>query len=649
MIELLINGEVISGIEEIRLTKAVNDLGDLPSRQGEFSTTIDVPLTKSNCLALANVEQINNVTKLYNKLNTYELYESGVLVSNGTARILNVKESIQVVLLSNNSDWTGLINDASLRDLDVRENDYALTIPEVEARRLNTTKMCTPNVFYNFISLAEFRPADLKPCFFVNYLMDKIFNGIGFTLNNKMSAGAKAIYDKIITIPTSLWVQPSYQGIAYKATIAYSDNGGVGWYEDLLLLGGNKHLVGSGKVEGFPYIGKGAFPAPASQVITVNCELRKPKRITGYVEFETDTNQPWPYFTNLFFVNIFGVEIGRNTDVLNAGVYRIDFDKDISSLPEGIYSTKLYFECDLVLLGGVGTYKILGGEITVYDDGYEQCIQNLEFGQDIIVDTAGCLPDIPQTSLISTVANLFLLLFTTDTINKVVSIVELQQVVDNIPNAIDWSDKVDLSEGHEIVFDFLDNYFQRNWFRYKDDEKDPYIFGTGLGSSFIDFDNGNLPPSGDVYESTFSAISRGNYSGNLNIDKIIAKCEFFPDEELNPKIGVSKITSDNIIRMQDSILTPSRSNEVFFDDISFANLIPLNYASLQRILANNTVIKMLFRLTRNDFANFDFTIPLYIDVMTEKGHVRGHFYVNKIDQYNVGANDSCEVTLIQID
>lgn len=647
MIELIINNEVITGLDEIHLTKAVNDLGDLPSRQGEFSVTLTAPPTKSNYLAFGMIEQINNLSRVPKQINTYYLYESGVLVSNGTARILSVKNGIEFVLLSNNSDWVGLLEDRSLRDLDVSENDYALTIPEVEARRLNTTKMCTPNVFYNFTSLAEFRPADLKPCFFVNYLMEKIFNDVGFTLNNQMSAGSKAIYDKIITIPTSKWIQPSYQGIAYKATIAYSDNGGAGWYEDLLLLGGNKHLVGSGKVEGFPYVGKGAFPTPAAQVITVNCELRKPKRITGYVEFETDTNQASASF--LFYVDIFGVEIGRNLDVLNAGVYRIDFDKDISSLPKGIYSSNLYFGCDLVLLGGVGTYKILGGEITVYDDGYEQCIQNLEFGQDIIVDTAGCLPDIKQTDLLRTVVNQFMLLLTTNTLTKEVFFIPLDNVIDNIPNAIDWSDKVDLSEEHEIVFDFFDNYFQRNWFRYKDDEKDPYIFGTGLGSSFIDFDNRNLPPSGDVYESTFSAISRGDYSGPLNINKVIAKCEFFPDEELNHKIGVSKITSNNIIKMQDSILTPTQSNEVFFDDIAFANLIPNNYQALQRILNIGIAIKILMRLTRAVYTNMDFSVPIFLDVITQKGHVRGHFYVNQISQYKVGAHDSCEVTLIQID
>lgn len=659
MIELIINDELITGLDEIRLTKAVNDLGDLPSRQGEYSVTLTAPPTKSNYLAFGMIEQINNLSRLPKQINTYYLYESGVLVSNGTARILSVKNGIEFVLISNNSDWVGLLEDRSLRDLDVSENDYSLTTSNTESRRLSTTKMCLPNVYYGgFVDpLFPFRTSDFKPAFFVYYLIEKTFSTIGYTLVNQMSAATKSLYNKIVTIPTSKWLTVSYTGISYKGTFVYSDNGGVGWSVDDLYIGGDLHYVGSELAVGYPTLtAKGSSPVFTDpKAIKITTDVRKPNRISGYIEFETNTNQPLgltPAFnlllrdatTNVFIMFLDGAV---PTIVTNAGVYRIDIDVDISAYASSRLEANIALVSDWTLLGALGSYKILGGEITIYDDGFEQQEQNLLFGYDTVADTAGCLPDIKQTDLLRTVVNQFMLLLTTNTLTKEVFFIPLDTVIDNIPNAIDWSDRVDLTEEHEIIYDFFDNYSQRNWMRYKDDDKDTLIFGSGYGSFYFDYDNENLPAKGEIFQSEFSAIHRSIYT-LYGVDKTLAFSEFYPDKDLNPKLGFSKITTDNLITMT-SGTPPAQSNEIFFDDIAFANLIQNNYQALQRILNNGIAIKMLMRLTRADFTNMDFSIPIFLDLVTAKGHVRGHFYVNQISQYNVGAHDSCEVTLIQID
>jgi len=253
------------------------------------------------------------------------------------------------------------------------------------------------------------------------------------------------------------------------------------------------------------------------------------------------------------------------------------------------------------------------------------------------------LPKIKQADLLKTIVNQFSLLISTNTLSKEVSFIPLDKLIDNIGIAIDWSDKIDLSEEHEVLYNFFENYFQKNWLIYKDDDKDTNIAGSGLGNSYLLFSDENAQLDGTLFESEFSAISR------VEVDGVqLATSPFYPSEDLNPKLGVSKITSDNLIQ-QIYEAAPTQSNEIFFNDISFAKLLATNFEALKRVLANGIAIKILVRLTRSDFTNIDFSIPIFLDVMTAKGQLRGHFYINEISQYNVGANDSCEVTLIQID
>lgn len=650
MIELIINDQIITGLDKIRLTKAVNDLGDLPSRQGEFSVTITAPPTKSNYLAFGMIEQINNLSRVPKQINTYYLYESGVLISNGTARILSIKNGIEFVLLSNNSDWVGLLEDRSLRDVSMSEHDYSLIPSDVAARRLNTTQMCLPNVYYNFIDGARpYDCFDLKPCFFISHIIDKIFTAIGYTLANQMNASDLAIYERIVNIPSDEWLQVSYNGISYKGSIAFSDNGGGGWNATELYVGGDKFFRGTNTIPwGYPITGKGSAVILTTNQIEIITKTIKPQSIQGFIEVEFTNNQTIPQLVELYLENFVTglplMTLGTLT-VNTLGVKRIDYNVDVTNFAFAVNLLDAYIKLKVGTFGtnGVGTYKILDGMITIYDDGFNILPQRVSTTYEMVADVTGSLPQIKQTDLLRTIVNQFSLLLSTNTITKEVFFIPLDNVIDNISNAIDWSDRVDLTEEHEILYNFFDNYFQSNWFRYKDDEKDLLIKGREIGDSVIAYDNENLPIEGDLFVSEFSAIERETISG-----KEIASCKFYPDQTFNPKLGVSEITTNNLIT-QFVQSAPTQSNEIFFDDIAFANLIPNNYQALQRILSNGIAIKMLMRLTRADFTNMDFSVPVFLDVITQKGHVRGHFYVNQISQYNVGAHDSCEVTLIQID
>lgn len=637
MIELLINGEIITGIDEIRLTKAVNDLGDLPSRQGEFSTTIDVPLTKSNCLALANVEQINNVTKLYNKLNTYELSESGVLVSNGTARILNVKDSIQVVLLSNNSDWT-LNLESSLQDINLDDLNINFIGSEIEANRLNTSNFVFPNMWYDVTIPTSYTwgANDFRPSFYVGDLMKRILSQNGYTGQGDLFNDA--LFKKLVLPFTnkdwrkrnfgkeSSWRPQIKNNIPIDPITNQTFLGGdiVYFYDNTLynFFNGEWCLFTDGLYLIFEWFNNAN--KTLNYEIILNISSSQPAPLTAYLKAGRVDG----------FGNLVSVVTLSSQTFSAAGDYT--FSGSFTSTELSTDNRVFFIEFSTAL---VGQLNCKGGEM--HYEGVDAEIEQPLFQW---TDFARALPDVKQSDIFITVMNMFNELSTTNNITREVLFFSLEKIIDNIPNAIDWSDKVDLKEEHEVSFDFFDNYFKNNLFGYKIDDNDPYIAGTKTGEGSILYDNDNLTNEGEVFVSELSPFVRVIMMGK----EIAMIPKNGIDGELNPKIGYIEITNNNLIT-QSPFPAPTQSAELFFDDISFKKLIPAYYSSLQRILANNTVVKMLFRLTRNDFANFDFSTPIFIDVMTNKGQVRGHFYVNQISQYNVGAHDSCEVTLIQID
>jgi hypothetical protein len=645
MIKLYINDVLIEGLDEaIRLTKAVNNLGDLPSRQGEFSNTINVPKTKNNCSALGFGEQQTVKPNYQFQKLTFELYESEVLISLGTARILTVNQDFEIVLLSDNSDWTGTISDKSLQDLDLSALDFSFLPAEVASRRLNTADVCFPNVWYGeYINpLRPFDVPDFMPAVFIDYLVNKIFSEIGYSIQNNLSASAKELWDKMVTIYSKkVWFY-DLEGFAFHGKLYEQVN--VIPNSPLNSVGGDyiyKQDSNITSVAGFPISGKSWFSSGFGAVHPPS--LYRNWRINFGLEYTT-------------------IAIAGNVDVvvimdhgsfiigtvyIDTALQVYDFDFTTALVPAGI-TTSTTFSIDLTNVGGSGI-NIKYGEIWLSNDKAGKAPQLYSTSLEYFTNLSGALPDIKQSELIRTLFNQFSIICSTDTLKKIVTFTQLDSLVSNIHTAPDWTSKIDLTEPVEFIFDFWDNYFQLNEFIYKDDERDSRIAFTKTGAGSIAYPNLNLPPSGIVFESAFSAISRSFEWNGAVQTKELAQCESRTEGDLNWKLGVSEITALNLIT-QFGQSAPTQSNEISFEGLDFASLISSNYNALKAVFKNSKAIKCLLRLTRAEYNSIDFSMPIFLDFTTEEnGHVRGHFYINLIDQYEVGENASCYVTLIQID
>jgi len=645
MIKLYINDVLIEGLEEaIRLTKAVNNLGDLPSRQGEYSNTIRVPKTKNNCMALGFSEQQTVKPNFQFKSLTFELYETEVLISLGSARLLNVISEFEIVLLSDNSDWTGRISDKSLQDLDLSALDFSLLPAEVASRRLNTSGVCFPNVWYGeYIDAARpFDVPDFMPAVFIDYLVNKMFSEIGYTIQNNLPAAQRALWDSMLTIYSKKIWFADMEGFSFHGKLY--DQVGVTPNSPLNAVGGDyiiKQDTNISSVSGFPITGKSWFSSGVG--VSHPADLYKNWRIKFSIEY---TTLAIAGDIDVVVVMAHGSFIIGTVNIAAAGtVY--DFDFTTALVPTGT-TTSSAFAIDLTNVSGTGI-NITNGEIWLSNEKAGKAPQLYSTSLEYFTNLSGALPDINQSELIRTLFNQFSIICSTDTLKKIVTFTQLDSLIENISSAPDWSSKVDLTEPCELLFDFWDNYFQLNQFIYKDDQSDDRIAFTNTGAGSIAYPNLNLSNTGVIFESEFSAIARSfNWNGALQT-KELAQCECRTLGDLNWKLAVSNITALNLVT-QFGQSAPAQSNEISFNGLDFASLILSNYKALKAVFKNSKALKVLIRLSRAEYNTIDFSVPVFLDFKTEdSGHVRGHFYINLIDQYEVGENASCFVTLIQID
>ncbi len=82
------------------------------------------------------------------------------------------------------------------------------------------------------------------------------------------------------------------------------------------------------------------------------------------------------------------------------------------------------------------------------------------------------------------------------------------------------------------------------------------------------------------------------------------------------------------------------------DSLDWTNLLAENYDTLLGMLDQTKLVSAYFLLDGNDVANFDFTIPIYLDVHTPQVNINGYFYVNKISNFQ--KNRATKVDLIRL-
>jgi hypothetical protein len=622
---------------DISIEYAIAKIGEIEKRSGVRSAEFTIPKTAKNKAIFENPDDVNNIgTKPYRRLKA-RYYSNGIDQQISFATLKESAQGYNVNIYGGNSDFFAALKDGKLTDIDFSAYDYYHTLTNYVATRtdLDVPRSIALNVEQP-TAIALGNIAYQPPSVSIEFILEQIAASQGYNLNNetKLKYGYP---NQLMVLPLCKEWLRDFNGDKYNCeffgdTLAFP---GISSVNVILLtdkISGNDIYFSSAAVASW---NGGAIYL--NDIINVDYEIEVTITVTN----------------NSSSINLIVHSIGIN-DIIPAGDLVIGVNtftySGSSTLTQSIsLENVIYFE----ILSASSLYNAATASIKITNT---KVIQPTAVGQTVggylsrqFTTVNSLLPDTKQSELLATYLKLTCSLIQVDEVNKVVNIIPFEKLNDNIANALDWSNKLDLTDTPQITF-AVDGYAQRNLCTWQYDERiDPNQNAT-FANGVIALDDQNLDDEQDLIEIDFSASTQA-LTGGL----VVADLQIFNDDgtfkdEIDQRILFAKFNdvaftytdgTTNSAQTTDILLTHfQKSGEINlgFDD----NLIPTFYQAFIDVLDKAKIVTCLLRLNASDINQLDLTIPVYIE------YFNSYFYVSKISGYNPNRNVSTLVELVKL-
>ena len=622
---------------DISIEYAIAKIGEIEKRSGARSAEFTIPKTAKNKAIFENPDDVNNVgTKPYRRIKA-RYYSNGIDQQISFATLKESAQGYSVNIYGGNSDFFAALKDGELSDIDFSSYDYYHTLTNYVATR---TDLNVPrSIAKNFEQPSALTIQDIRyqpPSVSIEFILEQIAAAQGYTLNNetKLKYGYP---NQLMVLPLCKEWLRDFNGDKYNCE----------FFGDTLVL---------------------PAPAAANKIMMLT-------KISGSdVYFDSASIATWDGSVILNDVITVTYDIVINITVTTPGNITID----VNSI--GISDTRL--AADVIV--GVNTFTYSGTATltpsALTDDAnaitisfltaaiYTDADASLTITDTVVVTPTSVdanpsvnfisrqfctvnslLPELKQSDLLATYLKLTCSLIQVDEVNKVVSIVPFEKITDNIPNALDWSNKLDLTDTPQITF-AIDGYAQRNLCTWQYDEVfDPNQTAT-FANGVITLDDANLENEQDLIEIDFSASTQA-LTGGFNIaDLQLFNSDGTFRDEIGQRILFAKF-NDVAFTYTDGTSTSAQTTNILlthfqksgeinlgFDD----NLIPTFYQAFIDVLDKAKIVTCLLRLNASDINQLDLTKPVYIE------YFNSYFYISQISSYNPNGNKSTSVELVKL-
>lgn len=197
----------------LSLTIKNNDIANLNTRSGLFSTSFDIPRTKANNKLLGSLyySQVKNTKEYFLKKDAIILKDGNVF-QRGKLRIEQISnDGYRAVFLGNNSEWITLLKETYLSDIgytsvitiddtisnsftNTYTDEYVMNFIDRGINRTFANRINAGIAFDDVVHFEEFN-ADL----FIHKMINMSLNSIGYTFHSDFfdNFGTKLIYSEI--------------------------------------------------------------------------------------------------------------------------------------------------------------------------------------------------------------------------------------------------------------------------------------------------------------------------------------------------------------------------------------------------------------------------------------------------------------------
>lgn len=660
MIEIYVNDRLVDLPKsnlDLGIDYAIFDVNSIGNRQGVRSYSLELPLTNNNKQIFESAEMITNTGSLpYTKIKARILVD-GIDINIRLCTLKTVGKYFTVELYGGNTDFFYDTKELSLTELDWFEYNHYWTFDNVLNSRTNSEGYIYPIINYgngDDCMLNSVRQTDvgkMLPSVFVDTIIEKVAIKTGYTIVNELNNDPTYEANSLI-LPA---IGQAKKGlIDFKRRYEFSSLSG----SDKPLYFGTQNYIGIDTIQ--EYNGN-YYQFPYNMFLPL---VGIP--VTGFmlqdkVTFKVDLN-----FT---IVNTYGsalnatVRIFSITDLLptdiqtvvvNTGTNNYQLQFEYSNTVE---ADRLCFIIDCNLSGYL-TLKA-GAEIIVYDVELveEKTIYytNSLQGFDTFVELQQYLPDISVATFFKNYFQMYGIIPVINYDTNTIHLVKFDSIKENISGALDWSNKIDLTEYSSISF-LSDNYAQNNVFEYTKDGDETKPTGT---DGVIKINNSNLEDEKVIVSLDFSPTITETKLIGIDVDKIavIGGNYYTYYEDKNSRILLLDYRSNttfantSLLTYTDGIdsatisyfpltrfISLDREYNLGFEN----NLLNLYYTSIAGIINSAKTLSLQLRLNSVDINQLDFTIPIYLQ------QYESYFYINKIEGYSPNSNTSCSVELVKL-
>jgi hypothetical protein len=679
MTEIYINGQLVDTQDaQIALTLQALTFDQLGSRRGSYSNVFSLARTNANKALFDNCEIVTSLTAIPYQKNTCLIYIDGILVVEGSAVILETKEDYRLFVSAGNTDFFKAIASVKLTEVDLVEYDHLYTGPNVVARRETAEGFVYPNIDYGFLEYAAPGAASysfrfFQPSFWAKTIIEKAVSSLGYTLEGDL---LNTLTYRSLAVLCRGAVADLLDSLAqYRFTIDYNQLTGdtvekISFPDEVK---DTSNLYNANVSAGqFTY-----QPNVADQD-----EVRFEISIAGKVI----TNLPRRYTNAEVYVDLL-IYNAAGTLLLTVSPTPVIFEDrffgpfNIYRAPEsGTLERDLNFvypsrRTDVTafdaLINGTADLTTLrfGWRVRSNRPGWGLKylrFENLEFkinqvpkngtrvsGPNIPINVraANVLPAAPTVGdLLLTVVNLEGVIIQVDETSKRVNTAKLDSIITKKAQALDWSNKIDLSEDPAVNYQ-LEGFAQRNFYDFAGDDKDAFL-QPDEGRGIVTVANQNLEAEKVIFASKFAPVPvLPTLQNSRTMGKVFTGDKYTFDgfaynlnedlklEEFAPRVAILTPTEASL----DIIVDANEINyEVNAGALSFDRALRDNYRILGGVLDNTKVVEALFLLDLPDVQRLDFTRPVYVEKFGD------FFYIEQVRQFKVNRRESCFVRLVKL-
>lgn len=634
----------------IPMSYSNNSIAEAIAPAGSASTEFNLPKTQVNIDALEVAHSMTSDTTIpYQKLSARLIQNGRELIQDGFAIVEEASRFYKVVIYGGNLDFFETIQGLKLRDLtSLEQYDHIWNLLNVADSRANTS-----GYIYEIIDWSkdgEFMdnlsnkvdPRMMFHSIFVHTIIDAIFTEADFNKSGDIldNSRYKAMTAPVVNSLVSDALKDDRKVIAQFQVPAETRPHGIGaiGFDGITITPVKLRNNTLGDIYDFWT----SMNVLADSVSYSTWGYTSP--VTG--EFKIEFSGHHRQTENIFYGC--SLQVWR---VKPSGLVTIIITKPITD-SQISFDIKTTFRMDqgdkvIIQLVAGGTFPVsqfplafIGSPLIDIRPTTDKNIYNTK------ISAMDNLPDMTQIEFIKSVAKVFGIIFQTNSFTKTVEFKQFKDIYDNVPNAKNWTSKLDLNVSNKapVIKYHPKGYSQSNVMKWTNE-----VSGTlreELGEGIIAVDDKSLSEENTLIQIPFSATEMSKKLIDLDVPVIRFLKLGVPQGAIQPRLLIHKSFSVTII-YDDTVDSGIANNDIplcyfqledeefnlGFDD----SLLDDFYNEFGFFLDKFKQLEAFYNLDENDIAELDFFTPVYDD------YFKNYFFISKIDKFIAGRSTKTEL------